>query len=320
MVLSTLLAAWLALGGVAQAQTANTADALERLDELLAVRIEEGRLSAEALQPAILVSARPRYEASQGWFAVRVIEVLQGTLGEGALRVCEACMVPRAYVEEGHMVYQTGPIGLEEVVRLDSQTRGKAAPARTAVWVEETRSGVTVRIIDLASGGVVFAQNVDPDLVENRNTQRMYTLSEELERRARGDSVTQAFVDFGLYPGQHISLDWTEQWGKTNANLSGVTISLVDPIAGVGAVHYRRVDFFDVLVGAQVVMSLPTALVNSVGDGDTGDLIDPLLTAVGVVRVPFGRSNYGAVLLASTNGQVGLGISLMNISLLPVIP
>jgi len=44
------------------------------------------------------------------------------------------------------------------------------------------------------------------------------------------------------------------------------------------------------------------------------------LTGVAVVRVPFGRSNYGALLSASTNGQVGLGISLLNISLLPVIP
>ena len=38
------------------------------------------------------------------------------------------------------------------------------------------------------------------------------------------------------------------------------------------------------------------------------------------MRIPFGRSNYGALLTASTNGQVGFGISLMNISLLPVLP
>ena len=45
-----------------------------------------------------------------------------------------------------------------------------------------------------------------------------------------------------------------------------------------------------------------------------------LMTGVFVARVPFGRSNYGAVLTASTNGQIGVGISLMNMSLLPVLP
>ena len=56
------------------------------------------------------------------------------------------------------------------------------------------------------------------------------------------------------------------------------------------------------------------------GVGDTGDVIDPIVTGVAVVRVPFGRSNYGAVLTASTNGQIALGVSLMNISPLPVLP
>ena len=77
-------------------------------------------------------------------------------------------------------------------------------------------------------------------------------------------------------------------------------------------------DFFDILVGGKLIASLPTALVNSIGDTD--NVFDPLLTVVGIVRVPFGRSNYGAVLSASTNGQIGIGISLMNISLLPVLP
>ena len=179
--------------------------------------------------------------------------------------------------------------------------------------------GVSVRIVDLRTGRVIFAQNVDPDLVEVANTERIYTLSEELERRARGDSLTQAFIDFALYPGQHISIDWTEQWGKRNNYLSGISLSALDPVLGIGASHYRAVDFFDVLVGTKVLVSAPTALVRSIGE-DTGDVIDPLLTGVVLVRVPFGGSNYGAVLSASTNGQVGIGISLLNISLLPVIP
>ena len=77
--------------------------------------------------------------------------------------------------------------------------------------------------------------------------------------------------------------------------------------------------FLDILVGGKAIVSLPTAVARSVSQ-DTGDILDPILTGVAVVRVPFGRGNYGGVMTVSTNGQLGLGISLLNISLLPVIP
>ncbi|MEZ4239900.1 MAG: hypothetical protein R3F59_27870 [Myxococcota bacterium] len=307
----------LALAAPASAGPDATRDAMDRLGEILELRIEDHQIDPEAVVPALLVSAEPRYEASTDWFTVRAIEVLQRAFGEESLRLCEACMAPRAFVDDGRITYQAGPIGLDEVARLDDQTRGKAARAKSAIWLDEQRGGVSVRIVDLATGRVIFAQNGDPFLIEQRNTARTYTLAEEYERRARGDSITQAFVDLVVYPKQHVSLDWTDQWGKTNANLTGITISLVDPVAGIGAVHYRRVPVLNALIGAKLVVSVPTALVRIVGDTD---VIDPLLTGVALTRVPFGRSNYGAVLSVSTNGVFGVGLSLMNISLLPVIP
>ncbi len=313
-----LLVALLLGAGPAHADPTTTRDALDRLEEILQVRIDDGRLSVEEVMPALLVSAQPRYEPSEEWFAVRVIEVLQESFGEG-LRLCEACMAPRTWVGDGALTWQAGPIGLDEVVRLDDRSRGDAPAARSAIWVDEVPSGVAIRIVDLRTARVIFAQNIDPNLVENRRTQRNYNLSQELERRARGDSLTQSFLDLALYPGQHISLDITEQWGPTNHNLSGLTLSLVDPVVGVGASHYRCLPFGRVLIGGKVILSLPTAVVRSLSEDET-DVIDPLVTGVAVLRVPFGGSNYGAVLTASTNGQFGAGISLMNIRLLPVIP
>jgi hypothetical protein len=307
--------------GTVLADSATTRDALDRLTEILDLRLEDGRLSAESLRPAVLVSATPRDSASQAWYTTRVIELLERNLGAGSLRLCEACMAPRAHVDAGQMTFQTGPVALDEVVRLDDQYRGKAEPARAAIWIDEQRGGVSVRFVDLRTGRVLFAQNVDPSLVEVQNTERMYTLTQELERRARGDSLTQAFVDLVFYPGQHISLDWTDQWGASNKNLSGFTLSVIDPVVGVGAVHYRNVEPLHMTVGAKLIMSVPTAIVRAVGESESDmEVLDPMLTGVGVLRVPFGRSNFGAVLSASTNGQVGVGISLLNISLLPVLP
>lgn len=318
MFLRLAITVLLLMAGAAQAGTDTTRYSLDRLEEILELRIEDGRLSPQDVMPAILVSVQPSFEGSQDWYATRVIEVLEQAFGASGLRVCEACMAPRTFVDDGTLTYQTGPVELAEVLRLDEQNRGTAQPARSAIWVDEHRGGVAIRIVDLSTARVLFAQNIDPNLVEGKNTKRMYTMTEELERRARGDSITQAFVDLALYPGQHISIDWTEQWGATNHNLSGVTLSVIDPVVGVGASHYRCVDLVNVLVGGKLLLSLPTAVARSVGD--VGDVIDPLVTAVAVVRVPFGRSNYGAVLSVSTNGQVGLGVSLMNISPLPVLP
>ncbi|MBX2799669.1 MAG: hypothetical protein KTR31_18470 [Myxococcales bacterium] len=314
MVLAALLALSTALAGPDA-----TRDALDRLEEVLELRLDEGALQRDEVLPAILVSSQPRYEESGEWFATRAIEVLQRSFGNEGLRLCEACMVPRAFVQEGRMAYQTGPIALDEVIRLDDDNRGDAQPARSAIWVDEHATGVAIRIVDLRTARVIFAQNVDPNMVEDANTQKVYSLAAELERRARRDSLTQAFVDAALYPGQHFSLDWTDQWGKRNENLSGFTLTFFDPVIGLGANHYRRIPFMNILVGGKVVVSLPTAVARVFTDAGI-DVLDPLLSGVAVVRVPFGRSNYGVVVTASTNGQFGIGVSLMNISLLPFIP
>ncbi len=307
------------LTGVARAEPATTRDALDRLQEILQLRLEDGTLTKAQVMPALLVSAEPRFVESEDWYGVRAIEVLQSAFGTGGLRLCEACMAPRAHIATGSMVWQAGPVEIDEIVRLDDGLRGDAQPAKVAIWLDEHDTGVAIRIVDLSTGRLVFAQNVDPDLLEDKNSQRMFALSAELERRHRGKAVTQAFVDFTMYPGQHLSLDWTDQWGPTNRNLSGLTISLYDPVIGVGACHYRAIEAANILVGGKLILSMPTAIVASLTD-DPVDIIDPPLTLVGVVRVPFGRSNYGAIVSASTNGEVGIGISLMNISLLPVIP
>lgn len=318
MLLRGLVAALLLGPRVALAQSATARDSLDRLEEVLELRVEDGRVRADDVLPAILVSAEPRDAASRAWYTTRVVEILERSFGAGGLRLCEACTAPRAVVEDGRMVYQAGPVGLDELVRLDDATRGGAEAARSAIWVDEYPGGVSIRIVDTRTARVIFAQNVDPGLVEHTNTRRMYTLTAERERRARGDGLTQAFVDVAFYPGQHVSLDWTDQWGPRNTQFSGMTMSLFDPVFGIGAVHYTSVGFLDALVGGQVVLSMPTAIVQ--GLGQDGGVLDPLLTGVAVVRVPFGRSNYGALFAASTNGQIGVGLSLMNVSLLPVIP
>ena len=76
----------------------------------------------------------------------------------------------------------------------------------------------------------------------------------------------------------------------------------------------------NITVGAKVLMSVPTAVVRAFTGETSGMIIDPLLTAAFVARVPIASSNYAITLSASTNGRFGIGFSLMNISLLPFLP
>ncbi len=308
------------LTAMAVASPSATNEAFERLDELLTRRLEDGLLAREDIVPTMLVATKPLYEESAGDFQTRSLRVLLATLGE-QVRVCEACAVPRTQVENGALVTQVGPIGLDEIRRLDEANRGDDPPARSAIWIEEYALGVSIRIVDVATARVIFAQNVDPQLKELDRTRRRYFLADELERRARRDGLTQLFVDVPVWPSQSVSVDWTDQFGKGNRHLAGFSLSLFQPIAGFGAAYHHVIPALgNTSIGGKVYFSLPIAVGSLFVDTSEIDLPDELITGLATVRVPVGRTNLGLVLQASTNGTVGAGISLLNFTLLPVIP
>ncbi len=313
-----LLAALLPTVALAQRDTSR--DALARVEETLTLRLEQGGISLKDVTPAIVVSVSPAFEESKAWYPTAALQTLVRVFGAASLRSCEACMASRLFVEEGRLEQFTTTLGADEIIRLDENARGKAPPARVAIWLDETPEGASLRIIDLHNSRIVLVQNFDPGLTELARTRRNFTLTEELERRARGDSLTHTFLDVTVYPGQHISLDFTEQWGDTNANLAGLSVSAFDPVIGVGGAYYRVIpNALNLMVGAKVLMSVPTAIASGIS-GESVELLDPVLTGVFVVRMPIASSNYGVTLTASTNGRVGLGISLMNITALPFLP
>jgi hypothetical protein len=305
---------------VALAQRDATREALSRLDETLALRLEESGAGVRELLPAIVVSVNPAFEETRTWYPAEALATLVRVFGSAGLRACEACMAPRTYVQEGLVEQVTTNLGTPEITRLDETARGSSAPARTAIWLDETTEGVSLRIIDLHNSRILLAENFDAAMTGQARTRRNLALIRELDRRSRGDSITHAFFDVTVYPGQHISTDWVDQWGDTNANLSGFSLSLYDPVLGVGGAYYRIIpSAFNITVGAKVLMSLPTGIISGIA-GEDVDLLDPLLTGVFMVRVPIARSNYGLTFSASTNGELGIGFSLMNVSLLPFLP
>lgn len=320
MLLSRLLLLTVVLSAPALAQRETSRDALARLEEALTIGLEDHALVVKDVLPAIVVSAKPAFEETRAWFPTQALATLMRVFGAEGLRSCEACMAPRLRVEQGHLEQISSDADASEIARFDEENRGKAEPARTAIWLDETPQGVSLRIVDLRNSRIVFAQNFDPSLREQAATRANTKLARELERKSRSDALTHTFIDVTLFPGQHVSLDWTEQWGDTNANLSGLSLSIFDPVAGVGACYYRVIpEALNLTVGAKVLISAPTAIIQAFTDGAT-QLLDPLLTGVLVVRLPLFDSNYAVTLTVSTNLRVGIGISLLNVSLLPFLP
>ena len=313
-----LLLAWFTAH--AHAAPAASIGALSRVQDLLTTRLRDGRIARDEVLPAIVVSTRPEYAETAEWYPTEALSTLIDVFGEGGLRVCEACMAPRTSAADGSLTWQAGPVSLSDVAHLDAQHRGKGMAARTAVWLDETPAGVSVRIVDLRTSTAVFAQNIDPEMVEETRSQRRYRESDELDRRARGVGLTHTFVDLAAYPKMHVAVEFTDQWGKRNNNLTGISISAAAPLVGIGVVHYRSLPAGNILVGAKLLVSAPNAIIRrfEVDAADFGlEEMDPLFTGVGVVRVPFGRSNYAALFTASTTGAVGIGMTLLNLRLIP---
>lgn len=300
-----------------RAQRGETSDALERLRDVLEPVVQDGILTG--VSPIIVVSARPAFESTRAWFPTAAVVALGDAVGRANLRACEACMNPRATMRDGAMVYASGTLSLAEIMAIDTDMRGAAAPAMAAAWIDETDGGVALRIISLSTGRILFAENLDGQLKSRERTARTFRFTDDQERRLRGESLTHVAIDIGLLPGQHLSLDILDQFGDRNLDLAGVSVSVVDPFLGVGGAYYRVFpEAFNLTVGAQALIAIPTAAGNALGL--EGELIDPLLTGVIVIRWPIPHSGFGVLATASTNGTLTLGVSLLNVSFLPVLP
>ncbi len=316
----TLLLATLA-APAALAQRDATEQALERFEETLTPQVEDGTLAPQGIGPLLLVAATPAFEQTRAWFPAAALEAVTRVFGAGNVRLCEACMNPRVRSDGGSFEYNTS-LTLPEIARTDRELRGQGVPARSAVWLEETPGGIAVRIVALDNAQVLFSGNFDGRQRERVSTNRAFNATLDLGRRLRGESLTHILVDAAVFPGQHFSLDVVEQFGESNEHLAGLTFSLTDPIAGIGGAYYYVIQpAWNLTLGAQAVMSVPTALVNLIDDsGGVSDPFDPLLTGVLVARMPIPSTNFGVVAMVSTNLTFAIGLTLMNISFLPVLP
>jgi hypothetical protein len=297
----------------------NSQESLRRAEEILNLRLEQGYFKSAEVVPALVVSVAPAFEESRKSFQSSALSVLGQVFGAGSLRLCEACDVPQSFATGGKLESRVGTVSLEDLRQIDMASRGEAPPARSAIWLEETHEGVSLRILEIATGRVIYAENVTPLLVWSQRSRKNYDLTKDLERRDRGESLTHSFFDIGIYPTPHLAIDWSEQWGMGNEHLSGITLSFFTPLLGIGP-HYARVipSMFNALLGGKLMLSAPTALVSAVAQRNT-TVLDPLATLIAFVRVPIAGTSLGGFFYFASTGKVGIGVSSLQTSFLPPI-
>ena len=221
----------------------------------------------------------------------RFTQLLTRSFPAGEFRDCVACRFPRTYAEPGRLERsepgQSSPnfalstITSAEMVLQPNPESGWRKPLAGS----RLRSYSSHQVASFLPKILTLNEANEPSLHNGWNA------CANLSDANWGEGITHAFVDIGLYPGQHISGDWVEQWGPDNRQLSGLSVSLFDPVLGIGAAHYWVLPFGESLVGAKLLMSFPTAtaeFATSIADEDEDppELIDPLLNLVAVYRMP----------------------------------
>ncbi len=323
-----LLLCSLAEVALSQSLLVQTRDSLFRAEEVLSALWDDGVFDENNLSPMIVVGVFPYSEDTRRELSARGYSVLRRSFRDVTLRICQACMSARVFQKQGRLDYSIGLPPPEDVKRLDEQMRGVSPPARSMVTLTESARGVALEIVSLVNGRVLYAEHFTPELERERRSRQSFSRAAELQRRSRGESLTHSFVDYGLLGynvagglvGVHLALDWMEQWGPNNEFLTGLSISVVGPVLGVGAsAGMAFPQLFDALMGAKVHLSVPNLLVSTIAQSDQ-EIIDPTVTVTGYLRVPYGLDNYGAFLFGSSSGSLGIGISSLNTSILPVVP
>lgn len=196
---------------------------------------------------------------------------------------------------------------------IDSRFRKDSPEAKAAVWLDETSEGVSIRIVDLQTARVIYADNLTPDLVWTQRTSRNFDRSRDLSLRLRGEGITHTVYDLGLFPSPHFSIDWLEQWGRSNQHLSGLSISIVAPLLGVGASYARAFpEFQNVLVGGKFYVGMLNAIAQSILKTDMA-LLGSLYTLEGFVKYPVNWLGKKALFFfyVNSDANVGLGISIL---------
>ncbi len=309
-----LLAAW-GQSTSAQALLQQTSSDLAVLEDALRYEIEIRPALKSTALPALLAPPLHHWQESRTDFAPSVTKLLKTVFDQPNVVVdCQDCDAWRMHVRRGgSTMIHNGALSLEELALVKRDPR--YATAKSVIYTEETPSGVAMRIINIADGSIIFQTLASAG--ESLEDVRPYLhLTAEKQRRLRGESLFYSFVNFGIYPTGMLQFEFIEQWGSHNQHLSGIGISLFNPIFALGGVyHYLLRSNRRIHITGSVYYPIASALQSSIStnDSSTGSFV-----IQGGAQYTF-QSSFGVFAALSTEGAITLGFNLYNPLLMPFL-
>ncbi|MCX6131646.1 MAG: hypothetical protein NTX25_21615 [Proteobacteria bacterium] len=176
---------------------------------------------------------------------------------------------------------------------------------------------LSIRMVVLNSGELIFASTIDSKVEWSSRSMRNFTDSRLRERQVRGEAIIHRHIDLGLLPlggAPHIGWSIMQQWGSSNQYLSGISISLSNPLLGIGVNWFKVFPRLNnSLIGFKVLGSIPELLTKSLskGSGSSGLTGDQALTVLGMIKYPlFGQpEQFYLNAYVSSGGSIGFGLS-----------
>lgn len=253
--------------------------------------------------PMLVATPRHLFVESKSDFAPAVLAVLKRLFpNPGDLIPCSACDGQRLHLGKSQTIsIESGELSLADLADLSRDKRYQGV--KSVLFTKETPSGVEVKILRITDGAILFQYLADGRLALNQ-AKPILGIVKEYERRERGESLSYIFIDLGVYPSGLFHISFLEQWGSLNQHISGVTLSLVNPEAAVGA-SYRYMLPFNRKITASAQIFFP---VTGVVQQDAA--AQSLSGALGLQSAI--SSTFGVFMAVRTTGSFSVGFSFYN--------
>lgn len=310
------LTTFVGLSGSALAMLGQTQSDLSILEDTLKSRLEDEGGLKKAIFPMLLATPVHHWAESKADFTAAVTKVMTRVAGAAdAIISCTDCDTWRLNVSaKNQLEIHNGELSLTELASL--RKIPKYGEAHSMALVRETPSGVEMKVISIDDGRILFYTLADSS--KNLDDATPYlNYARERDRRLNGESLSYVFINMGLYPEGLFQLEFVEQWGDRNQHISGIGLSLFNPVFALGAVyHYMIPSIKRLHVSGALYYPLQNALADAAGGQDNA-LSDSF---VGQAMIQYAFANSYAV-FASVNseGSLSLGFNFYNPLFMPFV-
>lgn len=288
---------------------------LNILEDAIRTRLEDESGLSKAMFPMLLATPLHHWKESRADFAAGVTKTLTSVAGpENPIIACTDCDAWRVNVSRSsHLQIHNGELSLSELAGLRSVP--KYGEARSMAVVRETPAGVEMKVISIEDGRILFYALADSS--RNLDDATPYlNYARERDRRLNAESLSYVFVNMGVYPDGLFQLEFVEQWGSYNQHISGIGLSLFNPVFSLGVVyHYMFPRLKRLHLSGALYYPLQNALADAASEDE--ELADSF---VGQAMIQYAFANSYAV-FASVNseGTLSLGMNFYNPLFLPFV-